>query len=71
MLQRKLKNYSKEWVEMGRAEGRVAIITGSTYGIGKAIVRILEEQLNAKHLQAKSMSRITCMIFQKMVNSYG
>jgi NAD(P)-dependent dehydrogenase (short-subunit alcohol dehydrogenase family) len=54
-------------------EGRVAIISGSTRGIGEAIVRMREERLEAKLLQPTSMSRITCMIsqIQKMVNSYG
>jgi NAD(P)-dependent dehydrogenase (short-subunit alcohol dehydrogenase family) len=46
MLQRKLINkyYSKEWFEMGRVDGRVAIITGSTYGIGEAIARVLAKE---------------------------
>lgn len=58
---------------MERMEGRVAIISGSTRGIGEAIVRMREERLEAKLLQPTSMSRITCMIsqIQKMVNSYG
>lgn len=29
---------------MGRVEGRVALITGSTYGIGEAIARVLAKE---------------------------
>ena len=29
---------------MGRVEGKVAIVTGSTYGIGEAIARILARE---------------------------
>jgi len=29
---------------MGRVEGKVAIITGSTYGIGEAIARVLAKE---------------------------
>jgi len=29
---------------MGRVEGKVAIVTGSTYGIGEAIVRVLARE---------------------------
>jgi len=29
---------------MGRVDGRVAIITGSTYGIGEAIARVLAKE---------------------------
>jgi len=29
---------------MGRVEGKVAIVTGSTYGIGEAIARVLARE---------------------------
>ena len=39
---------------MGRVEGKVAIVTGSTYGIGEAIARVLAREGAASIITGRS-----------------
>lgn len=58
---------------MERMEGRAAIISGSTRGIGEAIVRMREERLDARHPAGHidELDYLHDISIQKMVNSYG
>lgn len=58
---------------MKRKEGKVAIISGSTRGMGEAIVRMRVERLDARHPAGhiNEQDYLHDISNLKMVNSYG